>query len=154
MFQPLMFPASTADVMMCRDGFQKSIIWKLPVATTAGVPTRLVLPIEPVVVTRVEETVTAGVVILVAVVPVVVVFTLFVATTAGVPTLLVLPVVPVVVTRVDVATTAGVVHREVVVPDTFTTTVPACEPAEAVDTGGTVAPLLLYVAVCVACGLL
>jgi len=54
----------------------------------------------------------------------------------------------------DDAVTAGVVILEVVVPDTFTTTAPACVPAEAVDTGGAVAPLLLYVVVCVVCALL
>ena len=92
-------------------------------------------------------------VILVAEVPVFVVFTLFVATTAGVPTCLLVVVLPeVVVTRFEAAVTAGVVIHDVVVPDTFTTTFPACEAADAVDTGGAVAPLLLYVVVCVVCG--
>ena len=120
---------------------------------TAGVPTRFVLPDELAVVTF--PATTAGVVILVAEVPVFVVFTLFVATTAGVPICLLVVVFPaVVVTLLVEAITAGVVILEVVVPDTFTTTVPACEAAEAVDTGGAVAPQLLYVVVCVACDLL
>ena len=62
---------------------------------TAGVPTLLVLPLEPVVVTC--PAVTAGVVILVVEAPVFVVFTLFVATTAGVPTCLLVLALPAVV---------------------------------------------------------
>ena len=88
---------------------------------TAGVPTLLALPLEPVVVTL--PAVTAGVVILVVEVLVLVVFTLFVATTAGVPTCLLVVVLPEeVVTRFEAAVTAGVVILDVVVPDTFTTT--------------------------------
>ena len=96
--------------------------------------------------------VTAGVVILVVEAPVFVVFTLFVATTARISSCLLVVVLPVVVvTRFEAAVTAGVVILDVVVLDTFTTTFPACEAADAVDTGGAVAPLLLYVVVCVVC---
>ena len=94
-------------------------------------------------------------VILVAEVPLPVVFTLFVATTAGVPSCLPAAVLPaVVVTCLDEAVTAGVVIFVVEVPDIFTITVPVCAPAAAVETGGIVAPLLLYVTDRVVCGLL
>jgi len=125
-------------------------LYHLPFTNRYPPSNLLVLPLEPVVVTC--PAVTAGVVILVVEAPVFVVFTLFVATTARISSCLLVVVLPVVVvTRFEAAVTAGVVILDVVVLDTFTTTFPACEAADAVDTGGAVAPLLLYVVVCVVC---